>query len=120
MPPRSKNLGAAPKRVPLNMRTTQEMREKVERAAAQSGLSLVQEVERRLEKSFRDEEVLIGGIGGPSAEPFVRPVVYFLDIMQRAGMDWMTNRDVAGALPGAIGIIAEAVSSGCLSVDRQS
>jgi hypothetical protein len=40
------------KRHPLNMRTTQELREKVERAATESGRSLVQEVEYRLECSF--------------------------------------------------------------------
>jgi hypothetical protein len=45
------------KRYPLNMRTTKEMREKLERAAAQSGRSLVQEVEHRLERSFDREEI---------------------------------------------------------------
>jgi TraY domain len=45
------------KRYPLNMRTTKEMREKLERAAAQSGRSLVQEVEFRLERSFDREEI---------------------------------------------------------------
>jgi hypothetical protein len=44
------------KRFPLNMRTTKEIREKLERAAAQSGRSLVQEVEHRLQKSFDHEE----------------------------------------------------------------
>jgi len=44
------------KRYPLNMRTTKEIREKLERAAAQSGRSLVQEVEHRLQKSFDHEE----------------------------------------------------------------
>ena len=40
------------KRVPLNMRTTRELREKIEKAAERSGRSLVQEVEYRIEKSF--------------------------------------------------------------------
>src|SRR5262249_30571341 len=44
------------KRYPLNMRTTKEIREKLERAATQSGRSLVQEVEHRLQKSFDHEE----------------------------------------------------------------
>src|SRR4051812_46325069 len=101
------------------MRTTQEMRERVERAAAQSGLSLVQEVERRLEKTFRDEDVLIGSIGGPSADPFVRPVLYYLELMQSDGQDWRTDPAVAAAMPKAIGIIAEAVFCGRLSRARQ-
>jgi Arc-like DNA binding domain len=45
------------KRYPLNMRTTKEMREKLERAATESGRSMVQEVEFRLERSFDREEI---------------------------------------------------------------
>ncbi len=52
------------KRHPLNMRTTKELREKIERAAAQSGRSLVQEVEFRLERSFWEDEVR-GGLTLP-------------------------------------------------------
>ncbi len=44
------------KRVPLNMRTTREVREKMEAAARRSGRSLAQEVEWRLEESLRAEE----------------------------------------------------------------
>jgi predicted HicB family RNase H-like nuclease len=40
------------KRAPLSMRTTQSLRVKLELAAAQSGRSLAQEVEHRLEQSF--------------------------------------------------------------------
>ena len=54
MPPKSKRILRG-KRYPLNMRTTRELREKIERAALVSGRSLVQEVEFRLEQSFRDE-----------------------------------------------------------------
>jgi hypothetical protein len=46
------------KRYPLNMRTTKEMREKLERAARASGRSLVGEVEYRLERSFDRDEVV--------------------------------------------------------------
>ena len=46
------------KRYPLNMRTTKELREKLERAAAKSGRSLVGEVEYRLERSFDRDEVV--------------------------------------------------------------
>lgn len=40
------------KRWPLNMRTTRELRDRLEQAATASGRSLAQEVEMRLEKSF--------------------------------------------------------------------
>jgi hypothetical protein len=44
------------KKSPLNMRTTQALREKLEMAAGLSGRSLVQEVEFRLEQSFDRED----------------------------------------------------------------
>jgi hypothetical protein len=52
MPKTTKPTGGA-KRYPLNMRTTRETRERLEAAAAASGRSLAQEVEFRLEQSFR-------------------------------------------------------------------
>jgi TraY domain-containing protein len=45
------------KRVPVMSRTTVEMRAKLEEAASQSGRSLGQEVEARLEKSFAQDEL---------------------------------------------------------------
>ncbi len=51
MPPRSRRVLPG-KRHPLNMRTTKELRDKVDAAAMASGRSLVQEVEFRLERSF--------------------------------------------------------------------
>jgi hypothetical protein len=101
------------------MRSTQEMRDKLERAAAISGLSLVQEVERRLEKTFQEEDALISGFGGPSAEPFVRPALYFLEALQRSGHDWRQDPAIASAMPRAIAVIAEAVFGGGLSLERQ-
>src|SRR5215468_4095202 len=56
MPPKSKRVLPG-KRYPLNMRTTKELRDKIEWAAAVSGRSLVQEVESRLERSFQEEEI---------------------------------------------------------------
>ncbi len=55
MPARAKLPPGKGKRVPLNMRTTRETREKLEKSAAGSGRSLVQEVEYRLERSFAEE-----------------------------------------------------------------
>jgi Arc-like DNA binding domain len=52
--PRAMSTGGG-KRHPLNMRTTREIREQLEAAAAASGRSLTQEVERRLERSFEGE-----------------------------------------------------------------
>jgi hypothetical protein len=44
------------KRWPLSLRTTKELREGLERAAAKSGRSLAQEVEHRLEASLELEQ----------------------------------------------------------------
>jgi hypothetical protein len=55
MPKTKKTTGTA-KRYPLNMRTTKEIRERLEGAAAKSGRSLAQEVEYRLERSFAKED----------------------------------------------------------------
>ncbi len=46
----------AGKRFPLNMRTTKKIRDELQAAAHASGRSLAQEVENRLEQSFRVEK----------------------------------------------------------------
>ena len=46
------------KRVPLGMRTTPLVRQRLEEAAARSGRSLAQEVELRLERSFEFEDLI--------------------------------------------------------------
>ena len=56
MSPKSKRVLPG-KRYPLNMRTTKELRDKIEWAATVSGRSLVQEVEFRLERLFQQEEI---------------------------------------------------------------
>ena len=56
MPARAKLPPGEGKRTPLNMRTTRELRERLEREAADSGRSLAQEVEFRLEQSFAEEK----------------------------------------------------------------
>lgn len=61
MPAKAKLPPGEGKRVPLNMRTTREVRTKLELVAADSGRSLVQEVEHRLEQSFKEDES-VGGM----------------------------------------------------------
>jgi uncharacterized protein (DUF1778 family) len=60
MPKRAKSIAnkkvLAGKRYPLNMRTTDEVRRALEEAAKQSGRSLAQEVEARLERSFTADQ----------------------------------------------------------------
>ena len=58
MPARAKLPPGEGKRVPLNMRTTRKTREKLEKSAADSGRSLAQEVEARLERSFTGDGII--------------------------------------------------------------
>jgi hypothetical protein len=60
MPAKAKLPKGKGKRMPLNMRTTPETRKRLERAAADSGRSLVQEVEARLEQSVMEDDALGG------------------------------------------------------------
>ena len=56
MPARAKLPPGEGKRVPLNMRTTREVRGRLEKAASDSGRSLAQEVEYCLERVLRGDE----------------------------------------------------------------
>jgi hypothetical protein len=51
-----RTVGGSGKKSPMNMRTTEALRKKLEMAAGLSGRSLVQEVEFRLEQSFARED----------------------------------------------------------------
>jgi hypothetical protein len=59
------------KRFPLSLRTTKELREKLEKAAKDTGRSLAQEIEFRLEQSFDREAVV---------ESVVSSVTKYLDL----------------------------------------
>lgn len=60
----------SPKRAPLNMKTTPELRDRIQEAADNSGRPLTQEVEHRLQQSFYDDDAF----GGPSRSSLVRMI----------------------------------------------
>jgi hypothetical protein len=64
--------GGDGKRYPLNMRTTKQVRERLEKAAAASGRSLAQEVEYRLERSFDREATMLETFGASSNVELIR------------------------------------------------
>ena len=101
MPARAKLPPGEGKRTPLNMRTTRELRERLEREAADSGRSLVQEVEFRLERSFRDEDALIKAFGGRDTYDVLRVMgSVAAQIQTRTGKtvaDWKTGLAVGRA-----------------------
>jgi len=84
MPPKSKRVLPG-KRYPLNMRTTKELRDKIEEAATASGRSLVQEVEVRLEKSFQEDDAY----GGPHLSRVFRLLADYKALIEaKAGVRW--------------------------------
>ena len=116
MPRKSPTAKGRGKRYPLNMRTTKEVRELLERVAAESGRSLVQQAEHMIQSSLRDE-FLFAALGGRVAGSVIRPILFFLSSLKsrRIG-DWKGNPVVADAMRQAIGLIGEAA----FSVDRLS
>ena len=102
MPARAKLPPGKGKRVPLNMRTTRETREKLEKSAAGSGRSLVQEVEYRVEQSFLDEEARDREWGGNKLRGLFRMMVGAAEIIQArtgksASDNWKTGIAVGSA-----------------------
>jgi len=97
------------KRYPLNMRTTKEVRERLEEAAAESGRSLVQEVENRIEISFRYDSIF-ETIGGKEHWKIIRPILFFFGNLENRGFDrsWRKNPAVAKEMRQAVGFIVEA------------
>jgi hypothetical protein len=53
-----KSAARAGKRYPLNMRTTFEVRQELERAATATGRSLAQEAEHRIQQTFQNQKIL--------------------------------------------------------------
>ena len=96
----------ATKVAPLNMRTTPEMRARLERAASESGRSLVKEVEKRIERSFEIEGGVYRDFGG---EVQYRMCRMFADIansmtfgaLQSENAHWTNSKGVFLAALGA-------------------
>lgn len=80
--------GGVGKRSPLNLRTSTELRAKIERAAHESGLSLTQEVERRLIASFEQDETLGGG---ETAMLFRSLANMVAQVERRTGRAWSSD-----------------------------
>jgi hypothetical protein len=83
------------KRHPLNMRTTEDIREKLENAAAVSGRSLAQEVEYRLERSFAETDIIARAFGGKSHADFIKAIGLGLQIVAaKMGKDSWADPEV--------------------------
>ena len=84
------------KRPSMGFRPTSELREKLESAAAESGLSLTQEVERRLEWSFSDPDARLQGFGSEERLKLLRTLALAVDMVETTtGKDILTDPDTA-------------------------
>lgn len=63
---------AEAKRTPLNLRTTAELRARLDAAASENGRSITQEVERRLERSFDRPKDSLPGIFSDEVRSYLR------------------------------------------------
>ncbi|OJY41084.1 MAG: hypothetical protein BGP08_04540 [Rhizobiales bacterium 64-17] len=86
--PKKSHPANEPRRYPLNLRTTAEIREKMRAAAAQSGRSLVQELEHRIENSFERDEVFTLLLGGSENGRLVQKLAF---AVRDADHDWATD-----------------------------
>ncbi len=107
MPARAKLPPGEGKRVPLNLRTTRETREKLENSAAEYGRSLAQEVEARLNQSFFGDGVIHHMLGlDVSSMMALRGLADAIAKIEReAGKSWRedwTTREQVGAAFEAI------------------
>lgn len=109
---------AEAKRSPLNLRTTSEMRQRLEAAAAENDRSITQEVERRLEQSFQDAKDPLPGIfsdevrralrGSPALAHLVEAVADTLLHTIRAAKDKGRDEiEVRTAARAALNVVAD-------------
>jgi hypothetical protein len=110
MPKRAPTLGDG-KRSPLNMRTTKDLREKLEKAAGQSGRSLVQEVEARLEQSLNGDFLLTELLGSGKNAHLLKLVAMMLSGLDQAAYPWYSNPDSAARLRSDIERAMRAVAN---------
>ena len=117
MPAKVKRQIPGGKRYPLNVRTTLEMRRKIEAAAHASGRSLVQELEHRLEQSFNDEKLDQTSRLDTTSVRFLTRLVALTTVMTetRTGKVWKDDAATAAELRVALELVTRGATSGGLS-----
>jgi TraY domain len=115
MSPRMRPRGQA-KRHPLNMRTTEAMRRRLEQAAEASGRSLVQEVEHRLERTFTQDEAFEATLGGKHNADLFRALTTATWLIEKGtGKQWSEDIATAHQVRHALSTIVLAIFRGGLT-----
>lgn len=82
------------KRFPLSMRTTKAVRESLHAAADQSGRSIAQEVEHRLERSFQEDEARYREFGGEDRYRIMKWLALSTEMAERVtDKSWTKDRE---------------------------
>ena len=82
----------AGKRYPLNMRTTREMRERLEAEARASGRSLAQEVEFRLQRSIQKTDYQLEEFGGAVVFKLMKSLAGMASATSKIkGKEWLSD-----------------------------
>ena len=101
------------------MRTTKVLRERLERAAGESGRSLAQEVEHIVEWHF-NYDMWFKHEMSVEADRAIRPLKAFFALLEANAGDWKHKAPIANALRESIALIGEAAfSKGPISAKRQ-
>jgi TraY domain len=80
------------KRHAIGLRATADLRRKLEEGAKQSGRSLSQEAEFRLENSYRDDDRIAESFGGDLTFKIMRALAAIVLVMNSLrGEDWLSN-----------------------------
>src|ERR1700687_5673936 len=101
-------------RVPMSFRVTPELKEKIDRVAGGSGRSVAQEIEIRLEQSFRDAASLDQAIDlayGPRLAVLLAVMARAMNEIGRHAefpANWMARMDL---IDEAAAVVAEAVAA---------
>jgi hypothetical protein len=96
----------------LTFRARGDLREKLSAAAAISGRSVSEEIERILEGHFSNQNVVTMALGGGQAAELVRPLLSFLSQLERAGIEWRGNEEIAPVVEACVGVMVEAAARG--------
>jgi DNA-binding CsgD family transcriptional regulator len=87
------------RRPPVSFRTTEDMRDRLERAASAAGRSITQEIEHRLEQSFREEDLLSRYFGSDDAIELLKEIALIINHqMVRSGRSWRDDQATREAI----------------------
>ncbi|WP_262272224.1 LuxR C-terminal-related transcriptional regulator [Microvirga yunnanensis] len=87
------------RRPPVSFRTTEAMRDRLERAASAAGRSITQEIEHRLEQSFHEEDLLSRYFGSDDAIELLKEIALIINHqMARSGRSWRNDKATREAI----------------------